>query len=439
MIHLANILVVTDDAALGQDLLAKVRRHGYDGRLVSSQDAAIATAQQEHPDIVLVAPTLAGGTPLSLAGALKGSDKCSDIPVCLFTPDFSGETRRDAFNAGIDDVLSSPLTDQKLLARLRPLVRLSTMYAELHQRARTARRFGVDVQEDLPPIDIKNGYDLLIVGDDGEDMRSPLGELARITHIVDPYQADEVLGKSFFDIALIAPTADPAPYMDLCAQIRNNPRLFNMPVLVLAKPDQIGEDVAYHHGASARYERPVNPLALEATALSLVRRQRQRWAIRQTLQKTLQPATRDGSTGVYNRAFMDAYLADQFEFAKTHGRHLSIMFFRVPDVEGVRQRFGEEQADHLRLQLAQWITGLLRGEDLVARYEQNEFCVILPDTPKGEAEVVMHRIAGVLTYTDFAVKDVYQPVKVWVRVGSADLGPDDDLAALVARARHDIV
>ncbi|HIJ64269.1 MAG TPA: diguanylate cyclase, partial [Rhodospirillaceae bacterium] len=87
---------------------------------------------------------------------------------------------------------------------------------------------------------------------------------------------------------------------------------------------------------------------------------------------------------------------------------------------------------------AQWITSLLRGEDLTVRYDENEFCVVLPDTPKDEAEIVMNRIAGVLAYTDFAVKEVYQPVKVWVRAAAADLQPGDTAASLIERARRDI-
>jgi two-component system cell cycle response regulator len=50
----------------------------------------------------------------------------------------------------------------------------------------------------------------------------------------------------------------------------------------------------------------------------------------------------------------------------------------------------------------------------------------------------MHRIAGVLAYTDFAVRDVYQPVKVWVQVGCTDAQDGDTVAALLARARRNI-
>ena len=437
MIHLANILIAADDAALGQSLLGNIRRHGYYGRVVASQDAALSTAQQERPDIVLLGPTLDGGDPISLTKALKAIPECIDIPVCLVTLVRSCSVKTQALGAGMDDVLMPPLGENKLAARLRPLVRLATMHTELRKRARSAKRFGIDAPASAPHPEAQSGYPVLIVGEDGEALTAPLA-LAKLSVATDPFKASDLLSGSNFDAAIITPEADSEPYLDLCAQIRNNPRLFNLPMLIVNKDGRVSESDAYHHGASGYFNHPVDSCELNSTVVNLVRRQRRRWALRGALQQTLQGAAKDDATGVYSRAFLDAYLADRVNFAKTHGRHLSIMFFRVPDVEGVRQHFGQEQADHLRLQVAQWITSLLRGEDLTARFEENEFCVVLPDTPREEALVVMHRIAGVLTYTDFAVKEVYQPVKVWARAGSADLTPDDDMASLVARARHDI-
>lgn len=439
MIHLANILIVSDDPVLAQELLSKLRRHGYDGRVVSTQEAALATAAQEHPDIVLAAENLASGSGIDLAIALKAVPGCADIPVCLVAAARSPQLKAQALAAGVDDVLSPPLDDTKLLARLRPLIRLAIMRAELYRRAATARQFGIALKEDVPRVETEGAYPLLMVGARAASLDALL-EGAALTHAADPFVADDLLAHHNFHAAILAPDADPAPYLDLCAQIRNNPRLFNLPVVVVSQPGQIGEAVAYHHGASAFFVEPIDPIELRSATLSLVRRQRLRWIIRAALSQTLQPASRDGATGTYTRQFLDAYLARQVDYAASHGRHLSVMFFRVPDIEGIRQRFGEEQSNHLRLQVAQWITGLLRGEDLTARFEENEFCVVLPDTPKIEADVVMNRIAGVLAYTDFAVKDVYQPVKVWVRAGMADLQPENDgLANLIARARQNIV
>jgi len=434
MTHLANILIASADSQFSLDLLGRIRRYGYDGKCVASQEAALASAQQEHPDIVLVGPTLESGDAISLLSRLKLQPNCDDIPVCLLSGDRSVEAKRAAIEAGLDDVVSAPFTDAKLTARLRPLVRLATMHAELRQRAGSAHRLGLEVDASVPKIAQPTDYPLLTVGRDDAVLRQALGQ-ARMSHAGDPYTAEDMLTDQNFDAAILSPEGDIAPYLDLCAQLRNNPRLFNLPVVAISREDVLSEDLAYNNGVSGYFNDPADPAELNTTILGLVRRQRMRWAVRQAIGRTLAPATQDAGTGVYSRAFLDAYLEDRVNFAILHGRHLSLMFFRIPDIEGVRQRFGEEQAAHLRLQLAQWITSLLRGEDITARFDENEFCVVLPDTPKGEAEIVMHRIAGVLAYTDFAVKDVYQPVKVWVRVGGADLQPGETAAALVARAR----
>jgi two-component system cell cycle response regulator len=438
MIHLANILVAAADPAFAQELLQKIRRHGYDCRAVDSLDAALASAQQEQPDIVLAAEVLTDGTAIGLAKALRRTAGCSEIPVCMAAASRSADIKLQALAAGIDDVLSPPIDETKLVARLRPLVRLAIMRAELHQRAATARRFGIDINETLPLTTVETDYPLLVIGPTGPSLVNAL-DGARMSFASDPFLADDLLSHHNFDAAIVVPEADPTAYLDFCAQTRNNPRLFNLPVLVVTEPGRVGEEVAYHHGASGFFVTPLNPTEFQTSVLTLVRRQRLRWAIRKALGETLQPTTRDAATGLYSRAFLDAYLNDRVAYSGSHGRHLSIMFLRVPDIEGVSQRFGVEQADHLRLQVSQWICSLLRGEDVTARYAENEFCVVLPDTPKSEAEIVMNRIAGVLAYSDFAVKDVYQPVKIWTRVGAADLQPEDTATSLVTRARANIV
>ena len=438
MIHLANILIADADAASAQELLRKVRSHGYDGRTVTSVEAVLSTVQQELPDIILVCSHLNGGDAFATAVALRAIPSCADIPICLLSDVRTADFRTRALDAGLDDSLAPPLDEGKLVARLRPLVRLSIMQAELRRRAAIAHSFGVEVSADIIRPATDSDYSVLLVGPSAIDL-APALTGARISQAADHFAANELLGNRNFDVALVAPMADPAPCLELCAQIRNNPRLFNLPVLFVGDAHRATEAPAYRHGASGYVALPVEPSELRAFALCQVRRQRLRWAIREALGRTLDVPTRDAATGVYRREFLDRYLPDRVNFAATHGRHLTILFFGVPDVEAIRRDFGEEQAEHLRLQVAQWITSLLRGEDLTVRYGENEFCVVLPDTPKDEAEIVMHRISGVLAYTDFAVKEVYQPVKVWVRAAAADLLPGDTVDSLVDRARREIL
>jgi len=49
---------------------------------------------------------------------------------------------------------------------------------------------------------------------------------------------------------------------------------------------------------------------------------------------------------------------------------------------------------------------------------------------------VMNRISGVLTYTDFALDEVYQPISISVEFGLADNEPGDTTETLIKRARQ---
>lgn len=447
MIHLANILIADADAAAAQELLRELRAHGYDGRTVPSVEAVLGTVQQEQPDLILVCSHLNGGDAFEMASALRAIPSCVDIPICLLTDRRAADIRTRGLAYGLDDVLAPPFDQPKLVSRLRPLVRLSIMQAELRRRAAIAHSFGVEVSPDIPRPTTETGYSVLLVGPATAGLEAQLSGAA-VALAADPGAAEEALGGGNFDVAILGPGEDRDRYLELCAQIRNNPRLFNLPVLFVGDAGRAVEAAAYRHGASGYLVTPADPREMVSWVLGLVRRQRLRWAIREALGRTLDEPTRDAATNVYRRAFLDRYLPDRVDFAGGHGRHLTIMFFRLPEVDSIARQldgaglglpFGEEQADHLRLQVAQWITSLLRGEDLTVRYDENEFCVVLPDTPKDEAEIVMNRIAGVLAYTDFAVKEVYQPVKVWVRAAAADLQPGDTAASLIERARRDIV
>jgi two-component system cell cycle response regulator len=368
---------------------------------------------------------------------LRASANTADIPVCLLASDASSELQHRALAAGVTDVLTPPISETKLFSRLRPLVRLASMQTELLQRSLVAQKFGISLGQARRRQDDK-AERILLIGKETDVLAKHLPN-AQLFRVDDPYQAEDGLEKHFYDAAILRPTGDPARYLDLCVQIRNNPRLFNLPVILVANPEEIDEDTAYQHGASGYFKDPADPFALNNAASFLVRRQKQRWAIREAFRDVEAPSLKDPATDVFSRTFFDAYVAQRVSYALDHGQPLSIGFFRVPDVENIRQRFGEAQANHLRLQVSQWILGLLRVEDMTARYEENEFCVMLPDSPLSEASLVINRIAGVLAYTDFAVRDVYEPVKVWVRVGSAELTDGDTAESLIARARQAMI
>lgn len=433
MIRLANVLIVDEQSNRAQDMVARLAQGGYHAITLPPTAEAVAYVLAEHPDLVLIGIPV-GSDAITLGAALKAEPAADDIPVLLYCEATTADLCQRALDAGLDDVVALSCDDAELHARLRPLVRLETMHAELRQRAQIAKQFGVAARERVSGPEAVQPV-LLLIGDNVDTARPLLADIGELVSSTSLFEAEDVLGRRNFDAALVSFRNQPDGLPGFCSQVRNNPRLFNLPMVLLVA-DGAGD--AYRRGATRVMADHTDPAILHAVMLSLVRRQQLRWSIRAALNDSLAAATRDPITGAYSRAFFEAYVASRLELAKAQNRHLAVVFFASPNIDGVRRQFGDDAALHLTQQVGQWITGLLRAEDLTAAYAPNEFCVVLPDTPLTEAEVVMHRIAGVLAYTDFAVREVYQPVKVWVQVGCTDARNDDTVTSLLTRARGNI-
>ncbi|MGE5546476.1 MAG: diguanylate cyclase domain-containing protein [Solirubrobacterales bacterium] len=431
MIRLANVLIVDAERKRADALAKRLMDAGYHATVVDTS-AAATKVLVEHPDFVLVgSPDV---EPVEFGRRIKAIDDYEDIPVVLIAEKVTPDLCSAAYENGLDDVLADGCDDGELLARLRPLGRLATMHAELRQRAATAQRFGV-MARDRADGPTAGRPSILVIGDAPGPVRTLLAEDAEVTLAATLYEGQDLLSRTNFDAAVVSFTADPDGLDAFCAQVRHNPRLFNLPLVVVADASASAAE-AYRRGATRVLSRPLDPTVLRTAILTLVRRQKLRWAIRSALDDSLAPATRDPLTGSYNRGFLEPYLDARLAAASSRHRHVSVVFFSTPSIASVRSQFGDDAGNHLLQQVGQWISGLLRAEDLTALFADNEFCVVLSDTPLAEAEVVMHRIAGVLAYTDFAVREVYQPVKVWVQVGATDIRAGDSVPTLLARARQ---
>ena len=435
MKHVAHALIVDADAGRAEALRPRLAVGGYHAVRAASAAVGAAMAAAELPDLVLIAQSDSIDA-IALGRSLKESAETADIAVAALFDHPSGSVSLDGLAAGLDDVLSVCCGDAELLARLHPLARLSTLRAELRRRAEVAQRFGLPVPARPGPDPIAAAQRpavVLIVGDaphTAEDMLAGQAELVRAATLP---EAEEVLGRGGIDAAVLSFAATPEETLYFCAHARNNPRLFNLPMLLLADPG-LDADAAYRQGASRVLTLPVEPSALQAAVLTLARRQQARRLLGTALAECLRPPVGDGATGTYGRAFLEAYL----ENAPHQGRAMAVALFAAPNIEVIRRQFGDDAAAHLSRQVGQWIAGLLRVEDLVASVSASQFCVVLPDTPLHEAEMVTHRIAGVLAYTDFAVRDVYQPVKAWIQAGCAMAEAGDTLESVAGRIRRNL-
>lgn len=86
---------------------------------------------------------------------------------------------------------------------------------------------------------------------------------------------------------------------------------------------------------------------------------------------------RDGLTGVYNRRHYEARLDKEIEVAIKAQRALALVVFHIRQFKKCNQAHGRQSGDQVLKDLADFFRKRVRTEDLIARYGEAEFVVML--------------------------------------------------------------
>jgi two-component system KDP operon response regulator KdpE len=115
----AKILIVDDDPDLRRALKLRLRANHYDTVQASDGYSAIAIAQKEQPDLIILDLGLPAGDGFAVLKRLQDSDPLSNIPVIILTA-------RDPLYNGLKTVLAGataffqkPADNGELLAMIR--------------------------------------------------------------------------------------------------------------------------------------------------------------------------------------------------------------------------------------------------------------------------------------------------------------------------------
>jgi len=127
----ARILVV-DDVALNVKLLADLLvAKGYRTCSATSGAEALRVLAAERPDLVLLDVMMPGMSGYDVCREIRADPAHAMLPVVLVTALDPAEERAKGLDAGADDFLSKPVSQAELLARVRSLLRIKSLYDEL--------------------------------------------------------------------------------------------------------------------------------------------------------------------------------------------------------------------------------------------------------------------------------------------------------------------
>jgi class 3 adenylate cyclase len=127
----AKILVV-DDVPLNVKLLADLLvAKGYRTCAAADGRQALALLDAERPDLVLLDVMMPGMSGYEVCAAIRADPAHAMLPIVLVTALDPAQERAKGLDAGADDFLSKPVSQAELLARVRSLLRIKSLYDEL--------------------------------------------------------------------------------------------------------------------------------------------------------------------------------------------------------------------------------------------------------------------------------------------------------------------
>lgn len=117
-----KILIVDDDVDSLKLIGLMLQRHGYTVVAANSGKQALAKADAERPDLIILdwmMPDLSG---IDVLKQLKGSANTQNIPTIMFTAKTLIDDKVVAFEGGADDYLTKPTHPAELASRVRAIL-----------------------------------------------------------------------------------------------------------------------------------------------------------------------------------------------------------------------------------------------------------------------------------------------------------------------------
>ncbi|MCH7930536.1 MAG: diguanylate cyclase [Proteobacteria bacterium] len=436
----ANILVIDYDH--GAAPFDELEQYGCTVDTLKPGDALNQAVGARGADLVIIRATQAPAEALAAARAVKADPATRDTPVLLISDGALIAAGEHEFAGVVDDVLPAQCNTIELYARVRSLARLHVMQSELVRRGATQRRFGYSRESvSAAPVDADD-MRVLVAGDAGEDADAVAAAVNGDSHLAfaaDPHAALSALDAGEIEAMVVAVDANPGEWLTMCRDIRDNPRLFNLPILVLAGADTFDHPAEpVEAGATDLLARPVDEASLRARLRMLVKEQRYRRRVHDAYARSRHMVTGDSLTGLFSFGFLHDYLTSLVADAEAAGKPLSLGLFDIHRMAEFNRQYGYAAGDRLLRQVGGLVGHLVRGEDLTARCGGEEFCVVMPGTPREVGAAVLRRIADVIGQTEFGVVMDAEPVLIRVTLGCAGLEPGDSAESLIARARDNL-
>jgi diguanylate cyclase (GGDEF)-like protein len=276
---------------------------------------------------------------------------------------------------------------------------------------------------------------ILLIGPAGGDqiqVMTALGGAATAAYAETAASAIERLRRDDLDVALITTSQDHHQLQQLCATIRSDAELFDLPVVLVGRAHHFADHaLPFAWGLSEVLFQPFHPEVLRLRVQSWVRQQRLRRHLRSGL-AGLAPTT-DRLTRLYGHGFLHAYVDHLIGHCAGTAGSLAVVGLAVGQMDHINRAYGYAAGDRVLATIGGMLARTSRAEDLPARLDGDRFCLVISQASAREAGAAAERIGSLLSHTP-VVLDHGRRIQITLAAGVAELTDGDDAAALIRRA-----
>ena len=144
-------------------------------------------------------------------------------------------------------------------------------------------------------------------------------------------------------------------------------------------------------------------------------------------------AIRDGLTGLFNHRYFQEDLANEVLRSGREKRIFSLMFVSVDAFQRFEDANGKIEADKLLLSMGQLIYSNIRKTDLLARYRNETFVIMLPRTVRKDTCIVADKLCRLTADHPFPGRENQPAGKVTVSIGISTYRKDGNDGSTLIR------
>ena len=162
--------------------------------------------------------------------------------------------------------------------------------------------------------------------------------------------------------------------------------------------------------------------------------------IKEYKDKVEKVSTTDDLTGLHNRKYLQERLEEEISRSRRYGTKLSCILFDIDFFKVVNDMYGYEWGDILLRNIANKLIGMARKEDIVTRYGDEEFLLVLPNTSEENAFLFGERFRREVEKMEFIPSGEEEAHRVTISGGISTYpcmkDVDEDANTVIRYAEH---